>query len=55
MMPNYQANDCTLPEIMEINFVDKFKPKLNKTRIVQTNTNRNKHIYIYIYIYIYIL
>ena len=38
-------------------FIDKFKPKLNKTCIIHTHTrtytqmNTNIHIYIYIYIY----
>ena len=30
-MPIYQTNDYTLLQIKENNFVDKFKPKLNKT------------------------
>ena len=31
IMPIYQNNDYTLLQIKERNFIDKFKPKLNKT------------------------
>ena len=30
-MPIYQTNDYTLLQIKEKKFIDKFKPKLNKT------------------------
>ena len=55
-MPIYQNNDYMLLQIKERNFIDKFKPKLNKTWTVHTHThtNGNNHTYIYIYIYIYI-
>ena len=61
-MPIYQANNYTLLQIKENNFIDEFKTKLNRTWIVHTHTNGNKHThthththtYIYIYIYIYI-
>ena len=31
IMPIYQTNDYTLLQIKEKKFIDKFKPKLNKT------------------------
>ena len=33
IMPKYQTNDYTLLQIRENKFIDKFKPKLNKTWI----------------------
>ena len=38
-MPIYQINDYMLLKIEEKNFIDKFKPKLNKTRIVHRQRN----------------
>ena len=52
IMPIYQTNNYTLLQIKEKNFIDKFKPKLNKTWIVHTCTNGNKHTHTYIYIYL---
>ena len=57
IMPIYQSNDYTLLQIKERNFIDKFKPKLNKTWTTHTHTHTHTqthtHIYIYIYIYTY--
>ena len=36
-MPLYQTNDYRLLRIKENNFKDKFKPKLNKTWIINTH------------------
>ena len=36
IMPIYQTNDYTLLQIKEKNFIDKFKPMLNKTWIIHT-------------------
>ena len=36
IMPIYQNNDYTLLQIKERNFIDKFKPKLNKTWTLHT-------------------
>ena len=57
IMPIYQTNDYTLLQIKEKKFINRFKPKLDKTEITHTHThththtNGNKYIYIYIYIY----
>ena len=57
-MPIYQTNDYTLLQIIEKKFIDKSKPKLNKTWIIHTHTqmytNVHTHTHLYIYIYIYI-
>ena len=53
-MPIYQNIDYTLLQIKEKKFIDKLKPKMNKTWIKHTHTNGHKHKYIYIYIHIYI-
>ena len=45
-MPLYQTNDYMLLQKKEKNFIDKFKPKLNKTCIIHTHTNGNIYIYI---------
>ena len=37
IMPIYQTNVYTLLQIKEKNFIDKFKPNLNKTWIVHTH------------------
>ena len=37
IMPLYQNNDYTLLQIKENNFIDKFKPNLNKTWIIHTH------------------
>ena len=42
-----------LLQIKERNFIDKFKPNLNKTWTIHTHTNGDIYIYIYIYIYIH--
>ena len=39
IMPTYQTNNYMLLQIKEKNFMDKFKPKLNKTWIVHTHTH----------------
>ena len=60
-MPVYQTDDYTNLQIKERNFIDKFKPKFNKTWIVHTHTqteiktHTHTHTHIYIYIYIYTL
>ena len=51
IMPIYQANDYMQLQIKEKKFVDRFKPKLNKTWIIHIQMDTNTHIYIYIYIY----
>ena len=43
-MPIYQTNDYILLQIKEKKFMDKFKPKLNKTWIIHTQMEA----YIYI-------
>ena len=50
-MPIYQMNNYMLLQIKEKNFIDEFKPKLNKTWIIHTHTQMetNKQTYIYIY------
>ena len=58
IMPIYQNDDYTLLQILkEKDFIDKFKPKLNKTSTIHTQTEINihthPHTYIYIYIYIH--
>ena len=58
IMSIYQTNDYTLLQIKEKKFIDKFKPNLNKTRIIHTHTHTHTHtngqkIHRYIYIYIY--
>ena len=45
-MSIYQMNNYILFQIKENNFIDKSKPKLNKTWIVHTQTNGNKDTYI---------
>ena len=43
IMPLYQINDYMLLQIKEMNFIDKFKPKLNKTWIhTHTHTHTNE-------------
>ena len=49
-MPIYQSNDYTLFPIKEKKFIDKFKPKLNKTWII--HTQKLTQIYIDMDIYI---
>ena len=64
IMPIYQNNEHSLLQIKERNFVDKFKPKLNKTWTVRTHkrkketqtqthththTHTHKHTYLYIH------
>ena len=52
-MPIYQNNNYMLLQIKESNFIDKFKPKLNKTWTVHTNGNKHSHTHTHIYIYIH--
>ena len=52
-MPIYQTIDYTLLQIEEKKFIDKFKPKLNKTWIIHTHKWKQTYIDMYIYIYIY--
>ena len=48
-MPIYQTDDYTLLQIKEKKFIDKFRPKLNKTWIIHAQMETNIHRYIYIY------
>ena len=52
--PIYQNNDYTLLQIKERNFMDKFKPKLNKTWTIHTQTKINIHTHTHTRIYIYV-
>ena len=52
-MPIYQTNNYMLLQIKEKNLIDKFKPMLNKTWIIDMHKWTEAYIYIYIYIYIY--
>ena len=44
IMPIYQTNDYKLLQIKEKKFIVKFKPKLNKTWIIQTHKRKQTYI-----------
>ena len=51
IMPVYQTNEYLLLQIKEKKFIDKFKPKLNKTWII--NAHKRKQTYIDMYTHTY--
>ena len=55
IMPIYQTNNYMLVQIKVQKFIDKFKPKLNKTWIMHTHKWKQTYIDMYIYIHTQII
>ena len=51
IMTTYQTKDYMLLQIKEKKFIDKFKPKLNKTWIIHTHKCTQTYIDMYIYMH----
>ena len=48
-MPIYKTNDHTTLQVKEKNFIDKFKPTLNKTSIIHSHKWKQTYVYMFIY------